>query len=391
MQKSAGIPERFGQIPERKHEETAREISIQRTPILGNIANHFRDFHDGLRHFSHNASGQPKSVWSRNLGRLPCYGNGNRRSIRLCQNPLPVEEHGPNGRPNRLPSIESHQLGYIPVGGRDRSYWSRPRYQLYGIRRQDFQPHVYAPITEDYSIELPANYHTIMANLGLLTVAAIDCICAAFASYKSARDVCPCFRNQDESYRDFNMQHSHALVNSWLGNHGTGKQPQFYVVAAPPSTLGNVSKMSGHCTPVFAIPSPMVQPQLIGYPLIPAPLGPVPSPIIPPPNRREMMYKLQKKYRMRAKTSSREHTPKRSRSRSKSKSREREVTERDVASTYTGLDRTIAEEFIDILDSKNNSTCSSDYSCTSSCQSPSNECCNTNSDAASRDYLVNKI
>lgn len=94
---------------------------------------------------------------------------------------------------------------------------------------------------------------------------------------------------------------------------------------------------------------------------------------------------------MRAKTSSREHTPKRSRSRSKSKSREREVTERDVASTYTGLDRTIAEEFIDILDSKNNSTCSSDYSCTSSCQSPSNECCNTNSDAASRDYLVNKI
>lgn len=108
----------------------------------------------------------------------------------------------------------------------------------------DFQPHVYAPITEDYSIELPANYHTIMANLGLLTVAAIDCICAAFASYKSARDVCPCFRNQDDSYRDFNMQHSHALVNSWLGNQGTGKQPQFYVVAAPPSTLGNASKVT---------------------------------------------------------------------------------------------------------------------------------------------------
>lgn len=38
--------------------------------------------------------------------------------------------------------------------------------------------------------------------------------------------------------------------------------------------------------PVYAIPAPMAQPQIMGYPLIPAPLGPVPSPIIIPSNRK---------------------------------------------------------------------------------------------------------
>ncbi|KAJ8935349.1 hypothetical protein NQ318_015504 [Aromia moschata] len=145
----------------------------------------------------------------------------------------------------------------------------------------------------------------------------------------------------------------------------------------------------------------MVQPQVIGYPLIPAPLGSVPSPIIPPsPPRREISHRVHKKYRSKSKSKSREPTPRRSRS--KSKSRERQITDEDLARTYTGLDKTMAEEFIDICESRNNSLCS-DYSnsCTSSCQSPctagcsSSGCtstgCNSNSDAASHEYLVNKI
>lgn len=49
------------------------------------------------------------------------------------------------------------------------------------------------------------------------------------------------------------------------------------------------------------------------------------------------------------------------------KYKERQITTEDVARTYTGLDRTIAEEFIEICDSRNMSLCSN-----SSCQS----CCN---------------
>lgn len=160
-------------------------------------------------------------------------------------------------------------------------------------------------------------------------------------------------------------------------------------------------------TPIYAIPSPLMQPQYLGYPLIPAPLGPVPSPIIPPPSRREMvsefllfkvlqffnidfpqMYKIHKKY----KSKSRETTPQRAPSRSRSKSKEKQITEQDVVRTYTGLDRTIAEEFIDICDSKNTSLCScSNSSSNSSDPSCDGAVCNTNSDAASQDYLVNKI
>ena len=85
-----------------------------------------------------------------------------------------------------------------------------------------------------------------------------------------------------------------------------------------------------------------------------------------------------------AKCPSRDLT-KKAKSRSKSR-KEKSVTEEDVVRTYTGLDKTIAEEFIDICDSRNVSLCS-DSSCTSSCQRSCNGC-NTNSDVASRDYLV---
>lgn len=54
-------------------------------------------------------------------------------------------------------------------------------------------------------------------------------------------------------------------------------------------------------------------------------------------------------------------------SRSRSRSKEKTVTTEDVTKTYTGLDRAIAEEFIEMCDSRN----ASDSSCTSSSGSSS--------------------
>lgn len=118
------------------------------------------------------------------------------------------------------------------------------------------------------------------------------------------------------------------------------------------------------------------------------------------------MMKVTNKY-YKSKSRSREPTPKRS-TKSRSKSTERQMTEEDVARTYTGtfllpakknhssreylgLDRVMAEEFINICEMKNASLCSSSdtstSSCTdSSCQSP----CHSNSDANSQDCLLNK-
>lgn len=66
------------------------------------------------------------------------------------------------------------------------------------------------------------------------------------------------------------------------------------------------------------------------------------------------------------------------------------MSEEDVVRTYTGLDKTIAEEFIDICDSRNTSLCCSDTSCTLSCPRSCTGCHSNSSDVASRDYLVNK-
>ncbi|XP_063917202.1 uncharacterized protein LOC135132914 [Zophobas morio] len=235
------------------------------------------------------------------------------------------------------------------------------------------------------SIILPLNYMSILCNLGLLAFSAAEFIVAAIASYKSSRILCPCFRRKEDYMEDLNT-HRNALVSSWLGKQSP--PPHLYVVTTgSTSTLGKGSKMSGGLpVPVFAMPHHQVVPQrVMHYPLIPAPLGTIPSPVIPPspPRNKEMMRR--KKKHAYAKCPSRDLTSKKAKSRSKSR-KEKSVTEEDVVRTYTGLDKTIAEEFIDICDSRNVSLCS-DSSCTSSCQRSCNGC-NTNSDVASRDYLV---
>ncbi|KAH1015892.1 uncharacterized protein LOC109538285 [Dendroctonus ponderosae] len=247
--------------------------------------------------------------------------------------------------------------------------------------------------------EISQNYRGILFNVALIIVSSVECIVAAIASYRSSRELCPCFRKNEDYYQDnLNMHRSQALVSSWLmEKHGASHAPQIYVVTGPPSSLGRGSNISNVMPmSLYALPAPMLQQQMMGYPLIPAPLGSVPSPIIPPPNRK--LIKMSKhdkpKSRSKSKSRSREPTPKRSsRSKSKSKNRETQMTDEEVVKTYTGLDRAMAEEFIDICEMKHASLCS-DISCIdSTCQSPcssSAEGCHTNSDANSQDYLVNK-
>ncbi|XP_044253415.1 uncharacterized protein LOC123004288 [Tribolium madens] len=246
------------------------------------------------------------------------------------------------------------------------------------INNSEFDEEVEVPTTTlppgKISIILPVNYMSILSNLGLLSVSVAEFVVAAIASYRSSRILCPCFRKKGEFVEDFNAQRN-ALVSSWLGKHSP---PPLYVVAAPASTLGKGSKASGGLpVPVFALPHhQMVPPRVVPYPLIPAPLGTIPSPIIPP----------EKDLSRRKKKHIYSRCPPHDRSRTKLKSKEKTVTEEDVVRTYTGLDKAIAEEFIDICDSRNVSLCS-DESCTSSCQRSCNGC--SNSDGASREYLVN--
>lgn len=80
-----------------------------------------------------------------------------------------------------------------------------------------------------------------LANVGVLVASALECICAAVASYKGARAICPCFHTDEEQLKyDYpSANPKHAFVNSWLGKHNP---PSFYVVAAPPS-IGRHSKV----------------------------------------------------------------------------------------------------------------------------------------------------
>lgn len=118
------------------------------------------------------------------------------------------------------------------------------------------------------TVEITQNYKGILFNAALIIVSALECIVAAVASYRSSRELCPCFRRNEDYYQvktvksnlwDFcnffngtlqdnlNVHRSHALVSSWLmEKHGlaASQAPQIYVVAGAPSTLGRGSKVS---------------------------------------------------------------------------------------------------------------------------------------------------
>ncbi|KAF5285915.1 hypothetical protein FQA39_LY04376 [Lamprigera yunnana] len=224
--------------------------------------------------------------------------------------------------------------------------------------------------SKDFLSNIPTNYLPLLSNTGLLIVSGVQFICAVISSYRSSRSLCPCFRRGNETQKkSYQFDNKDAFVNSWLGKQPIS--PPLYVVAAP-SSLGKQSPLS--IAPVLRLPPP---PPLMGYPLIPAPLGPIPSPIIRP-FPKEMLHHKHKRYHMI--DHHRTHPAMRKPRKYKSKSREKQITTEDVVRTYTGLDRTIAEEFIEICDSHNNSL-SSEISCQSSCHS--SECtCASNSNTS---------
>ncbi|XP_071052286.1 uncharacterized protein [Onthophagus taurus] len=247
---------------------------------------------------------------------------------------------------------------------------------------------------ENPSIETIPNEKAILGNIGLILTSALQFITSSLACYKIARSVCPCFKNDEEqARRDYNSIGKQAFINSWLGK----QSPPFYVVAAP-STLGKGSKLSSglSVTPIYTIPPQNVQPRsLIGYPLIPAPLGNIPSPVIRSNSNRpkEFVY-TQPIYNHIKELALTEKQRKRQRNnKSRSKSKEKVLTTEELTKTYTGLDRTIAEEFIDICESRNNSLCSSESSCQSCCQCNSENICGlcapNGSEKTSRDSLIN--
>lgn len=104
-----------------------------------------------------------------------------------------------------------------------------------------------ASFQESYSgqtfFDIPKNYMSLLFSIALIIASSLECICAALASYKSSRDLCPCFKRNEENYNDnINIHRSHAIVSSWLGKQNP--PPQIYVVAGPPSSLGGRSKVS---------------------------------------------------------------------------------------------------------------------------------------------------
>lgn len=111
------------------------------------------------------------------------------------------------------------------------------------------QPTTTTPSPKDrdsFVDNLPSNFPAILANFGLLIVAFAECVVAAVASYKGARALCPCFRpgGEDRSEYECHVDHRRdALVSSWLGKQNLTAGQQFYVIAAPPSSLGKGSKV----------------------------------------------------------------------------------------------------------------------------------------------------
>lgn len=51
------------------------------------------------------------------------------------------------------------------------------------------------------TVEITQNYKGILFNAALIIVSALECIVAAVASYRSSRELCPCFRRNEDYYQ----------------------------------------------------------------------------------------------------------------------------------------------------------------------------------------------
>ena len=121
-------------------------------------------------------------------------------------------------------------------------------YSWLSFRKQNQSSFINVHFLQDSnSIDDPtsiSNNAAVMSNVGLMLASILECICAAMASYRCARMVCPCFKRENDTKYDIpTMNIKHALVNSWLTKQSP---PPLYVVASPPS-IGKHSKVSENC------------------------------------------------------------------------------------------------------------------------------------------------
>lgn len=194
----------------------------------------------------------------------------------------------------------------------------------------------------------------ILSNCGLLVVSALHCVSAIMSIHRCYRRVCPCAsRRPLSSYSEdslepcgsfYSTSSKERLISNWLGQHPGFHRGNMVLIAQP--TLPGT---------IFTLPhpqqsSPLPPPSVISY-HFPGPrfINPLAQPrymVRRPPSH---MYGYMARSKRRHPSEERRRRKSRESKRSRRKStEERPMTEEEVAKTYTGLDREIAEEFIAI-------------------------------------------
>ncbi|XP_067005806.2 uncharacterized protein [Anabrus simplex] len=193
----------------------------------------------------------------------------------------------------------------------------------------------------------------ILSNCGLLVVSALHCLIAIVSIHRCYRRVCPCAsRRPLSSHSDESLEQSGSfystsskerLISSWLG-----QQPGFHrsnMVLIPQPTLPG---------PIFTLPHPpqtIPAPSVINY-HFPGPryINPLAQPryVVRRPTSHLYGHTGRSKRKQYAADERRRRRSRENRPSQKRTVDERPVTEEEVAKTYTGLDREIAEEFIAI-------------------------------------------
>ncbi|PSN41489.1 hypothetical protein C0J52_18145 [Blattella germanica] len=212
---------------------------------------------------------------------------------------------------------------------------------------------------QDNDEEYGPDWAPLMANCGLLLISCAQCLVTIISGFRCYRLVCPCARRRSDkspltsgwplpdspeptgSY--YSTSSKEMLISNWLGQQ---HRQNMLVITQPP--------IQGPHGPIFTLPSPppIPPPSVIGYTL---PNAPFLNPLVPPqymmPRQATSLSSRAdgaRRLRDREPGRRKHHRTKKRKRSTPSTAEPRPVTEEDVARTYTGLDREIAEEFIAI-------------------------------------------
>ncbi|KDR12999.1 hypothetical protein L798_13205 [Zootermopsis nevadensis] len=211
-------------------------------------------------------------------------------------------------------------------------------------------------VKSDTDINDGPNWAPLLASCGLLLMACAQCLVTIVSGFRCYRQVCPCARRRDEKQplpdspepagSFYSTSSKETLISDWLGQQ---RRQNVLLITQPP--------VQGPCGPIFTLqaPPPVPPPSVIGYHL---PNAPFLNPLVPPHYMMSRPVKTLGGTAERTKCL-RDHNIVRRGRRGTNKRKhgsaasvpvehQRPVTEEEVAQTYTGLDREIAEEFITI-------------------------------------------